>query len=63
MLRSLKLLDIDVDFLIFRAIQEEDLYVYNIYNIIEKHFIISIAPVRSRGGSLGYNKQGFDALI
>jgi hypothetical protein len=38
--------------LIDRMIQEEGLYVYNIYKIVDKHFNISIASVRSRGGSL-----------
>jgi hypothetical protein len=36
-------------------IQEEGLYVYGMYNILEKHFSISIAPVQSRGGSLVFN--------
>jgi hypothetical protein len=34
------------------VIQEERLYVYDIHNIIQNRFYISIAPVRSRGGSL-----------
>jgi hypothetical protein len=35
--------------------REESLNVYNMHNIIEKHFSISITPVRSRGGSLIMN--------
>jgi hypothetical protein len=31
---------------------EKGLYVYKMHNIVEKHFITSIAPVRSRSGSL-----------
>jgi hypothetical protein len=34
-----------------RVIQEEGLYVYNMQIMVEKHFGISTAPVRSRGGS------------
>jgi hypothetical protein len=34
------------------VIQEACLYVYNLHYILEKHFGINIAPVRSRGGSL-----------
>jgi hypothetical protein len=30
-------------------------YVYNMHNMVEKHFSISIAPVQSRGGSLVVN--------
>jgi hypothetical protein len=30
--------DLDAVFLIDRVIQEEGLYVYNIYNIVQKHF-------------------------
>jgi hypothetical protein len=53
MLRSLNYpTDIDVFFFIGKMIQEEGLYVYNINNIVEKHFNICIAPVRRRGESL-----------
>jgi hypothetical protein len=45
--------------LIDKANQEEDLYVYNTHNILEKHFSISIASVRSRGGLLVYYKMCF----
>jgi hypothetical protein len=38
------------------VIQAEDLCVYNMHNIVEKRFSISIAPVRSQGGSLVFNK-------
>jgi hypothetical protein len=40
------------------VIQEEGLYVYNMHNIVEKHFSISITPVHSSGRSLvnKYNK-------
>jgi hypothetical protein len=38
-------------FFIDRVIQEEG-FVYNLHNIVEKLFSISIAPVGSRGGSL-----------
>jgi hypothetical protein len=34
------------------VIQEEGSYVHNMYNIVEKHLSVSIASVRSRGGSL-----------
>jgi hypothetical protein len=44
-------MDIDAVFL-NRVIPEEGLYVYNISNIVKKHFSISIESVRSRGGSL-----------
>jgi hypothetical protein len=37
-------------------IQEGDLYEYNIHIIVEEHFNICSAPVRSRGGSLVNNK-------
>jgi hypothetical protein len=40
-------------------IQEEVLYVYNIYNIIAKHFRINIALVRSRGGVSSSYYYGF----
>jgi hypothetical protein len=33
-------------------VQEEGLHVYNVRNIIEEHFSISIVAKRSRGGSL-----------
>jgi hypothetical protein len=31
-----------------RQIQEEGLYVYNVHNIVEKHFSVSVTPVRSQ---------------
>jgi hypothetical protein len=34
------------------VIQEKRLYENNMHNVLEKHFNISIAHVRSRGGSL-----------
>jgi hypothetical protein len=39
-------------FLIDRTIQEEGLYVliYNMYNIVDKHFSISIVPVQTGAG-------------
>jgi hypothetical protein len=46
--------DFDAGFLINRVIKEEDLYVYNMHNKVEKHFSVSIAPVRSRDDSLVY---------
>jgi hypothetical protein len=51
MLRSLNYLpEFDMVFLIDKVIQEQGLlYVYNMHNMVEKHFSISIAPVRSRG--------------
>jgi hypothetical protein len=59
MLRSLKLSNgFWCDFF-DRVIQEGDLYVYNVHNIGEKHFSISIAPERSRGGSLVNNNLHF----
>jgi hypothetical protein len=36
---------------------EEGLYLYNIHNTVEKHFRITIAPVRSRDMSLVYHKS------
>jgi hypothetical protein len=42
-------------FLIGRVIYDDGLYAYNIHNIEEKHFSISIAHVRSRGGLLVIN--------
>jgi hypothetical protein len=39
-------------FLIDRVIQEKDSYVYNMHNIVEKQFSISIVPERSRAWSL-----------
>jgi hypothetical protein len=39
-------------FKIDKVIQWEGLYVCNMRSIAEKHFSISIATVRSRGGSL-----------
>jgi hypothetical protein len=38
-------------FLLDRVTKEEGLYVCNVHNIVEKHLSISIAPVRSQGGS------------
>jgi hypothetical protein len=49
--------DIDGVFLIDRVIHKEDLNAHNMYNIVERHFSISITPVRSRGGSLVINKK------
>jgi hypothetical protein len=43
-------------FLIDSVTQEVGLYVYNMHNIVDKHLCISIAPVRSRGGSLVKHK-------
>jgi hypothetical protein len=43
-------------FLIDRVFQEEGLYVYNMNNLVEKHFSISIEPVKSWGGLLVFNK-------
>jgi hypothetical protein len=34
------------------VIQEESIYVYNMRNIVDKYFNMSIAPVRRRDGSL-----------
>jgi hypothetical protein len=45
-------MDFDPGFLIDRVIQEEGFYVYNMHNVVDKHFSISIVPVQSRGGSL-----------
>jgi hypothetical protein len=42
-------MNFDAVFLIDRVIQEEGYYVYNMYNIVEKDFSISIAPEQSRG--------------
>jgi hypothetical protein len=36
-------------FLIDRVIQEKGLYVYNMHDIVEKHFRISIAPETGAG--------------
>jgi hypothetical protein len=41
-------------FLIERVVQDEGVYVYNVHNIVEKHFSISIAHARGRGRSLVY---------
>jgi hypothetical protein len=49
--------DYDAIFFINKVIQEEGLYVCNMHNIVEKHFTISIAPVRSRGGSTVFNNK------
>jgi hypothetical protein len=40
------------------VIQEEGLYVYNMHYTAKKKLSISIAPARSRGGSLVSNKLG-----
>jgi hypothetical protein len=37
-----------------QVVQEKGFYVYNMHIIVEKNFSISMAPVRSRGGSLVY---------
>jgi hypothetical protein len=39
-------------FLTDTVIQEEGFNAFNIHDLEEKHFSISITPVRSRGGSL-----------
>jgi hypothetical protein len=53
MLRSLKLpTDLDTVFFIDGVIQSK---VYNKHYLVEKHFSISIKPVRSRDGSLVFN--------
>jgi hypothetical protein len=39
-----------------RVIHEEGLYVYNMHNIVEKHFNMSFEPVRSWDGLLVKNK-------
>jgi hypothetical protein len=39
------------------VIQVGGLYVYNMHNMVEKHLAISIAAMRSRGGSLVNNKE------
>jgi hypothetical protein len=39
-------------FLIARMMKEEGFYVYNMYNIVEEHFSITIEPVQSMGGLL-----------
>jgi hypothetical protein len=58
MLRFLKLPNgFQCFFLTDRVIQKEGLYVNIIYNMVEKHLRISIAPVQSRGGSLVVNKS------
>jgi hypothetical protein len=46
------LTDFNAVFLIDIVIQEEGVYVYNMHNIAEKHFISSLTPVESRDGSL-----------
>jgi hypothetical protein len=43
-----------------RVFQEKGLYVYNMHYIVEKHFSISIPPVRSRGGSLASMNINFN---
>jgi hypothetical protein len=50
-------------FLIDRVIQKEGLNVYNMHNIVEKHFSISNAPVRSRGGLSIKVIFAYDAVI
>jgi hypothetical protein len=42
-----------------RVIREKRLYVYNMRNTVQKHLNISIAPVRSQGGSLVLHKLNF----
>jgi hypothetical protein len=54
LLRPLKLSK-DFDVVFNRVLQQEGLFVYNMDNGVQKHFIISIAPVRSRGGTLVKN--------
>jgi hypothetical protein len=55
-------MDID-EVLIDIVIQEEGLYVYNMHNIVRKHYSISIAPERSQVGSLVFNIIGILDLI
>jgi hypothetical protein len=44
--------------------EKEGLCVGNIlYNIVEEHFRISIAPVQSWGGLLVYSKRQWGALV
>jgi hypothetical protein len=38
------------------VIQEERLFVYNMQNVVVKHFNIIVAPVRSRGNDQGASK-------
>jgi hypothetical protein len=45
-------MNIDAVYLKDRMIKEEGFHVYNMYYIVKKHFSISIAPLRSWGGSL-----------
>jgi hypothetical protein len=56
-------MDCDGLLLIYGVIQEEGLYVYIMHDIVEKHFSISIAPMRSRGGSLVINKINFHVAL
>jgi hypothetical protein len=48
-------MDVNEVFLIYRVYQEEDFNVYNMHNIVDKHFIISIVSMQSRNGSLVEN--------
>jgi hypothetical protein len=52
-------LDFNEVFLINRVIQEKSLYVYNMHNMVVKHFSINTARVRSRSGSLVDYKNYF----
>jgi hypothetical protein len=45
------------------VIQEEGLYAYNMHNILEKHFSISIAPVRNRAGLLVMNIAAMYVIV
>jgi hypothetical protein len=45
------------------VIQEEGLHVFNIHNLVEKHFNMSIAPVRSQSGSLVQYKMETGYLV
>jgi hypothetical protein len=47
-------------FLIYSVIQKEGFYVHH---IVEKHFGITIAPVRSRGGSLVINIAKVQCIV
>jgi uncharacterized protein (UPF0371 family) len=55
-------MDCDAVFLIDRVIEEEGFYGYNMYITVEKHLIISIAPVRSRSGPLVICKKAAIAV-
>jgi hypothetical protein len=47
--------NVDAVFLLDRMIHEEGLYEYNMHNLAEKHFSISMASVRNRGELLVMN--------